>query len=207
MSTVPGSSTALQSMMAPPFIMNLPYLIGVSVTPVLETSTAPPSPSVLQLTMLPLSRISVPPLTSNPQFLFCPSIFPPMPLSFIVRLPLLRTRTISSFVELRLRVYPFRSSVTVRSTLSFLTVSMLPPNLISEQFAFSSAAVSSASLLTVESAANADIGIRDSSMHSVSSAVSSLVFMVAFCILICSFLRNRPQHKLCRSLISFSGIP
>ena len=54
---------------------------------------------------------------------------------------------------------------------------MFPPNLISVQSAFSSAAVSSVSLLTVESTANADIGASDSTMHSVSSAVSSLVFM------------------------------
>ena len=184
MSTAPPSSPALQSMMAPPFIMNLPYLTCVFVTPVLETSTAPPSPSAsVQFTMLPLSRVSVPPLTSIPQFLFCPSILPPVLLSFIVRLPLLRTRIISSSVPLQLRVYPLRSRVTVRPTSSSQVVSMLPPNLISAQSAFSSAAVSSVSLLTVESTANAEIGTSDSIMQSASRTLSNL----AFCVLIFMF--------------------
>ena len=156
MSTAPASSKALQSMMVPPFIINWPYLIGVSVTPVLETSTAPPSPSVTQFTILPLSRVSVPPLTSNPQFLFCPSILPPVPLSFIVRLPLLHTLMISSSVELQLRLYPLRSRVTVRSTLSVSVVSIFSPSLISAQSAFPNAASRSVSLLTVKSSANAE---------------------------------------------------
>ena len=201
-STAPPSSPALQFMIAPPFIMNLPYLVGVSVTPELATSTAPPSPSAsVQFTILPLSRVSVPPLTSNPQFLFCPSILPPVPLSFTVRFPLLHTRNILSSVELQLRVYPLRSRVTVRSTSSFQVVSMFPPNLISVQSAFSNAASSSVSSLTVESAANADIGTSDSTMHSVSRTVSSLVFMVVVCILICSFLRNLTAIK---TLLEFS---
>ncbi|CDA20400.1 unknown [Ruminococcus sp. CAG:488] len=182
-STAPPSSPALQSMMAPPFIMNLPYLIGVSVTPVFATSTAPPSPSAsVQFTILPLSKVSVSPLTSIPQFLFCPSILPPMPLSFTVRFPLLRTRIIFSSVELQLSVYPFRSRVTVRSTSSSQTVSMFSPNLTSVQSAFSNAASSSESFLTDKFTANTETDIGDSTMHNVSRTVNSLVFMFVFCI-------------------------
>ena len=66
---------------------------------------------------------------------------------------------------------------------------MFPPNLISAQSAFSSAAVSSVSLLTVESTANADIGASDSTMHSVSSAVSSFVLNALFFIVLFPFLK------------------
>ena len=167
-STAAPSSPALQSLIVPPFITNLPYLTGVSVTPVLDTSTAPPSPSAsVQFTMLPLSRVSVPPLTSNPQFLFCPSILPFVPLSFTVRFPLLRTRIISSSVELQLRVYPLRSRVTVRSTSSSQVVSMFPPNLISANSVFSNADFSSVSLLTVEFSANVNIDICGAAKHRV----------------------------------------
>ena len=66
---------------------------------------------------------------------------------------------------------------------------MLPPNLISAQSAFSSAAVSSVSLLTVESTANADIGTSDSNIHSVSRTVSSFVLNALFFIVLISFLK------------------
>ncbi len=178
-STAPPSSPALQSIIAPPFITNLPYLTCVSVTPLPDTSTAPPSPSAsVQFTILPLSKISVPPRTLNPQFLFRPSILPPVALSFTVRFPLLRTRIISSSAKLQLRVYPFRSSVTVRFTSSSRAVSMFPPNLISAQSVFSNAASNSDAFRTIDPAANVIIGTSDNTIHSTSRAVSNFVDIV-----------------------------
>ena len=70
---------------------------------------------------------------------------------------------------------------------------MLPPNLISAQSAFSSAAVNSVSLVTVvvlaAKAVAAVIGTSDSKIHSVSRTVSSFVLNALFFIVLISFLK------------------